>query len=158
MAGAPHSSYDMELHGRESRVMETARRMGYLDQRNQSQEGLRREYERWCWALKIPVVRILRRSPSSRFSRIILEMYTTPNTLSVEGQEAAARLCEGSSSHPERSVSPFGAESRRIPNRAAAKFAKHVFRIANSIGYYLPDLRLLEARRREYSQKRSAAA
>ncbi len=84
-------------------------------------------------------------------------MYTTPNTLTPEGQEAAARLCRETSSPPERSVSPFGAEFRRIPNAAAAKFAQGVFQLATCIGHYLPDLRLLEARRRKYTQKRSAA-
>jgi hypothetical protein len=148
----------MELLGRERILMENARRTGYLDQRNQSRELVRRQYERWCWAMKIPVVRILRRSPSSRFSRIVLDMYTTPNTLSEEGQEAAAQLCQQASSPPERSVSPFGAEFRRIPNPLAAKFAREIFHIASSLGFYLPDLGLLEARRRTYGQKRSAVA
>jgi hypothetical protein len=147
----------MELLGRERSAIENARRVGYLDQRNQSRELIRREYERWCWCLKIPVVRITRRSPCSRFSRIILDMYTTPNTLSAEGQEAATRLCEQASTTPERSVSPFGAEFRSVPNALAAKFARDVFHLATSLGFYAPDLRLLEARRRKYGQRRSAA-
>jgi len=107
--------------------------------------------------MKIAVVRITRRSPHSPFSSIILDMYTTPNTLSAEGQEAAARLCEQVSSPPERSVSPFGAEFRRIPNALAGKVAEDVFHIASSIGFYMPDLSLLDSERRRYGQKRSAA-
>jgi len=142
----------MDFRGREQRQLESARCTGYLDQRNQDREALRRAYERWCWTMKVPIVRILRQSPRSRFSTVVLEMYTTPNTLSAEGQEAVVKLCEKACRKPERLLSPFGGEFKKIRHAAAPKFARGLFRVATNLGYYLPDLALLDARRRKYGQ------
>ena len=139
----------MEFKGRERSVLERARRTGCLDQRNQHRDAVRREYERWCRTMKIPIVRILRQSPRSRFSIVVLEMYTTPNTLSAEGQEAVVHACEKACRRPERSLSAFGGEFHGSLNPAALKFAREIFRLATHLGYYLPDLALLEARRRK---------
>jgi len=139
-------------------ALETARQRGFLDQRRRNSEPHRQAYERWCWSLKIPVVRILRQSPRSRFSVVLLDMYTTPNTLSAEGEQAAVELCQRIQPRPERSVSPFGGEFRKIPHARAPKFAREIFRIATSLGYYLPDMALADARRRACGERRRTAA
>jgi hypothetical protein len=132
-------------------TLERARQSGYLDQRNQTRELLRQAHERWCWTMKLPIVRIRRRSIRSRYCVVQIEMYTTPNTLSLEGQQALARFGE-KAGLGDQSLSPYGGEFGKIPNPATAKFARELFRISTTLGYYVPDMALLEARRRKYGQ------
>ena len=143
---------DVNLNGRELGTLGRAREHGYLDQRNQVRESLLRAYERWCWTMKIPIVRIRRRSPRSRYCVVLLEMYTTPNTLSVEGQQAMARLGEKGSRHGDLSLSAYGGEFGGIPAMESMKFARELFRVATTLAYYIPDMALLEARRRKFGQ------
>jgi len=147
----PHFS-GVNLDGREQGTISRARQNGYLDQRNQTRELLRSSYERWCWTMKIPIVRIRLRSRRSRYCVVLLEMYTTPNTLSSEGQQALARLGDKAGQHVDQSLSRYGGEFGKIPKLDAPKFARELFRIGTTLGYYVPDLALLEARRRKYGQ------
>ncbi len=88
----PACIYEAALTGRQRGRLRRARERGYLNARGHDNHGMVRAYEFWCWWLKIPVLWYERRTPYSKFGRIHLDMSTTLNTLTAEGQAAMAAL------------------------------------------------------------------
>jgi len=107
----------------------------------------------WCWRLKIPMVWIEFRTPRSRYGRVRLDMFTTPNRLTPAGQAAMNALGQAR-------ASPHDACWERIPLRELDRFANSVFRAATRRGNYEPNRSRLvvDMRRRQKPDKLFAVA
>jgi hypothetical protein len=105
-----------------------AREEGFLNARCRVRPALLRAYGLWCWRMSIPMVWYEARTPSSRLSRVHLDMLTTPYRLTVAGRAALIAL---SAAHfpPDRAViTADGAAWDRVPPATASDFARAVFR------------------------------
>ncbi|MCC7236017.1 MAG: hypothetical protein IT163_11975 [Bryobacterales bacterium] len=99
--------------------------------------------------MRVPVLVWLRPSKAARTGRLVLDLCTTPNGLSPEGQEAIrlmlARLAPGGQGY----VEAVGAGWQPVSAPKVAAAAGELFRMASTLGVYQPDTRRLEARLRE---------
>ncbi len=120
------------LKGRERRRLERAREYGYLDAKVRENQNLVRAYGLWCWQLKIPMVWMERQSPYSRFGRVRLEMFTTPNLLTPNGRSALKALAPSA----QVAVSSHDGCWARVPLAKVAGLAKAAFRGAVTVGNY----------------------
>ncbi len=71
--------------GRERSRLRRARESGYLNAACGSQQAMRDAHSFWCWRLRIPVVWFERLSPHSRYGRVRVDLFTTPNVLNERG-------------------------------------------------------------------------
>ena len=78
--------------------------------------------------MAIPLIWYERRSPHSRFSRVHLEMLTTPGSLTVAAHAALIAISAPLVEARYGTISPHGAVWDRVPAGAAADFARAVFR------------------------------
>ena len=117
------------ISGRQRRRLELARETGWLDARCRDHAEIVRIHGRWCWRLRIPFVWMERRSPRSRYGRLHLEMFTTGNVLTAQGEATLRAL--GS-----RDVSAYGACWSRVPIKELDELARQVFRVATKSGNY----------------------
>jgi hypothetical protein len=124
-----------DFGGRDRRRLQLAREKGYLDARCASSPKLLRAHGKWCWRLKLPMVWFERHTPHSRFGRVYLELFTTPNTLTAAGQ---AELQELATRHTGSrvQVTPNDARWERIRLDAIEKLANAVFRATVRVGNY----------------------
>jgi hypothetical protein len=120
------------FNGRERRRLERAREYGYLDAKVRENQKLVRAYGLWCWQLKIPMVWMERESPHSKFGRVRLEMFTTPNVLTPAGRSALEALAPA----VEAAVSAHDACWMRVPLAKVAGLAKAAIRGALTVGNY----------------------
>ncbi len=121
-----------DFNSRERRRLEHGREQGYLDARCSANQALIRAYGLWCWRLKIPMVWLERLSPCSRFGRVRLEMFTTPNLLTAAGRTALMAL--GGSRQVR--VSAHDGCWAGVPVEKLEGLSKHVFRAAIAVGNY----------------------
>src|SRR5690242_5922151 len=84
----------------------------------------------WCWRLRIPFMWMERRSPRSRYGRLYLEMFTTANVLTSEGEDAL----RASGHHPE--VSAYGGCWDKVPLKELDRLAHRLFRVVTKAGNY----------------------
>src|SRR5438067_1846836 len=77
---------EAQLGGRERARLRAARENGFLNARCRGNQRLVEVFSFWCWRLKLPMVWLERRTPHSRYGRIRLDMFTTPNMLTAAGQ------------------------------------------------------------------------
>ena len=130
------------MNGRERSRLRRAREDGFLDACCRDNRELVHAYGLWCWRLKLPMVWLERRTPSSRYGRVKLEMFTTTNQLSTEGQERMNAICVPGNAAKWTRVSPHDAcwDHVALPN--AREVARAVFRAAirNQVGQTTPAL------------------
>jgi hypothetical protein len=129
-----HSQTGSELSGRERRRLELARENAWLDARPPASARTAKAYGLWCWRLKIPMVWFERRTPRSRYGRVRLDMFTTPNVLTVGGQAAMKEI--GARGKSATTVSAHDACWDGIPVAQLEKTAKAAFRAAVNAGNY----------------------
>ncbi|HEY1494236.1 MAG TPA: hypothetical protein VGF49_06815 [Candidatus Solibacter sp.] len=72
--------------GRERSRLRRARESGYLNATCRSREAMCDAHSFWCWRLRLPVVWFERISPRSRYGRVKVDLFTTPNVLSPKGE------------------------------------------------------------------------
>jgi len=125
-----------ELPGRERRRLELARENACLDARLPAGQRVVKAYGLWCWRLKIPMVWFERRTPRSRYGRVRLDMFTTPNMLTAGGQAAMKELGAPALGTTEAAVSAHDACWDRVPLAQLEKLAKAAFRAAVKAGNY----------------------
>uniref|UniRef100_Q02A13 Uncharacterized protein n=1 Tax=Solibacter usitatus (strain Ellin6076) TaxID=234267 RepID=Q02A13_SOLUE len=90
--------------GRERSRLRRARESGYLNAACQSHEAIRDAHSFWCWRLRLPVVWFERLSPRSKYGRVQVDLFTTPNVFTRQGEAELLRLaCPGSISSHEAS-------------------------------------------------------
>jgi len=111
------------LTPRDRRRLQQAHENGYLDASCRGNGAIVKAHGLWCWRLKVPMVWFERRSPSSRFGRLRLDMLTTPNTLTGAGQTALKALGDGA-------ISADEAVWEGVPLPRLAKMAHAAFRAA----------------------------
>jgi len=118
------------MTGRERSRLRKARECGYLDACCQENSELVHAYGLWCWRLKIPMVWLERRSPCSRYRRVQLEMFTSANRLTGDGEDRMKAICAPGNAAAWTRVSPHDAcwDHVALPN--AGELAHAVFRAA----------------------------
>ena len=80
------------LTARGRRRLQQAHEDGFLDATCCDNAAIVKAHGLWCWRLKIPMVWVERRSRYSRYGRIHLDMFTTPNLLNSSGRAAMQAL------------------------------------------------------------------
>ena len=126
---------------RERRRLDRARERGYLDARCRNSLKVIEAFGLWCWRLKVPMVWLERQTPRSKYGRVHLELFTTPNRLTASGQAAIRTLCNGLTVKGEPRVSPHNSCCDRVPLSRVEELAKAAFRAATRTGNYEPDNR-----------------
>src|SRR5262249_25674574 len=104
--------------------MRRARQSGYLNAACRDPTALFADFSRWCWRLRLPMVWCERISPASRYGRVRLDLFTTPNSLTAAGQAAMRSLA------PNSTVSPHDARWERVPWREVERLAASILRAA----------------------------
>jgi len=124
-----------DFGGRDRRRLQVAREKGYLDARCASGPKLLKAHGKWCWRLKLPMVWFERQTPYSRFGRVHLELFTTPNTLTAAGQAELQDLATRQAGARVQ-VTPNDAHWERVRLDAIEKLANAVFRATVRAGNY----------------------
>jgi hypothetical protein len=119
-----------------NRRLDRARAAGYLNVSGRGPDALERQYALWCWRLRLPVVCCERRSPRSKYGRVVLDLFTTAHSLSEEGKTELARLAVRL--HIPARVTVFDGDAvwDDVPVRQLDALARSVFRAATSSGNY----------------------
>jgi len=116
--------------------LQRAQQHGFLNARCRDSEGLIRNYGLWCWRMGVPMVWYERRSAGSRFTRVHLEMLTTPFVLSVRGHAALIAVSAPVVQARHATIMGHGALWEMVPSHAADDFARSVFRAVRGPGSY----------------------
>ena len=127
---------ESELTGRQRRRLEIARMNGFLDATCRDHQNITQRHGAWCWQLKLPIIWFERRSPHSRYGRLRVEMFTTPNVLTEKGQYALRSLGEQLELRGEPAVSAYDACWDRVPRKRAAELARAVLRTTLKVENY----------------------
>jgi hypothetical protein len=90
----------------------------------------------WCWPLKVPMVWFERQSPRSKYGNVRLELFTTANRLTANGQQAMQAICDSFTVKGRAQVSPYSASCNRLPINRLEELAKGLFRTATRMGNY----------------------
>jgi len=131
-----------------------ARREGFLRvAAMEEDEPARRAWGRWCMKMRVPVLVWTRPSKTSRTGKLVLDMCTTPNGLSEEGQESVRQMMARQVRRGEGRVEPVGVAWTEVSARALVPLATELLRMATTLGVYEPDMRKLEQRRREMTRR-----
>jgi hypothetical protein len=130
---------DAGLNGWEKRRLRLARENAYLDARRPDSQRIAKSYGAWCWRLKIPLVWYERESPRSRYGRVSLDLFTTPNILTTAGQGAMKEIPSSLKTPALAKVSPNDATWDHVPVRKLEEFAKAAFRTALKPNHYRPN-------------------
>ncbi|HEX3747175.1 MAG TPA: hypothetical protein VHW09_24735 [Bryobacteraceae bacterium] len=117
------------LTPRDRRRLQQARENGYLNAACRDSRAVVKAYGLWCWRLKLPMLWFERLSPYSRFANLRLDMLTTPNMLTVVGQQALAALADGQ-------ITAHDAVWQRIPMALAPKVAHGALRAVLQVEHY----------------------
>lgn len=121
---------DTQFTGRERRRLSLARENGYLNAHCRDGRKLLAAYAQWCWRVRIPVVWSERCSPRSRYGRVRLDLFTTPNRLTADCQADMKCLSKRAT------TSPHDARWERVPLGDLDRLAAAVFRASTRPGNY----------------------
>jgi hypothetical protein len=121
---------------RERKRLDRAREKGYLDARCRNNQKVIEAFGLWCWRLKLPMVWFERQTPRSKYGRVHLELFTTANRLTANGQEAMQAICASFTVKGHAQVSPHTVNCDRGPLNRLEDLAKAVFRTATRTGNY----------------------
>jgi len=135
------------MNGREQARLAKARENGYLDARCEGNQPLVRAYGMWCWRLKIPMVWLERRTRYSRYGRVHLEMYTSANRLTADGQAGIKAICAPANAAAWTQVSAHDARWEHVALLNAPEVARAAFRAATRPENYERNERRLEERK-----------
>jgi hypothetical protein len=125
--------------------LRTAMDRGFLNARCRNREELLRAYGLWCWRMGLPMVWFEPRSTHSRLSRVHLDLFTTPGSLSVRGHAALIAISAGFIEARHASVTAHSAVWDRVAPEAAAEFARAIFRTLRRAGNLVLAARPLES-------------
>jgi hypothetical protein len=124
------------LTGRERSRLRRARESGFLNACCRSPEAIRNAHSFWCWKLRLPVVWFERLSPRSRYGRVRVDLFTTPNVLNAKGEAElrghGARLTVSGPA----SISAHEATWGRVPLHQMEELARLALRTALRTGNY----------------------
>jgi hypothetical protein len=135
------------MNGREQARLAKARENGYLDARCKENQPLVRAYGIWCWRLRIPMVWFERRTRYSRYGRVQLEMYTSANRLTADGQAGIKAICAPANVSAWTQVSPHDARWEHVALPNAPEVARAAFRAATRPENYERNERRVEERK-----------
>ena len=133
--------------------MGRAKERGYLDPGRRPKLELEREFGRWCWKFRLPMLRVERHSVHSRYSRLHLDLCGTPNTLTGAGMARIAQIVDQAGGFAIGNINEVGGGWAHIRRDSVAGVAREVFKTATTLGYYQPDLALYERRQIEYATR-----
>jgi hypothetical protein len=109
------------LNGLERRRLRLARENAFLDAAGVTNRKLLKAFGLWCWRLRIPMVWFDCAKPRARYLQLHVDMLTTPNALTVAGQQALKELGAAK-------VSAHDAMWDRVPRRDRDRLGGAVFR------------------------------
>src|SRR6266568_73882 len=118
------------MNGRQRSRLRSARENGYLDACCRDNQALVQAYGLWCWRLKLPMVWFERRSRYSRYGRVQLEMFTSANLLTAQGQAEMKSICAPGNAAEWTRVSAHDAGWDHVTLANARDLANAVFRAA----------------------------
>ena len=127
---------DDTLTGRERSRLRRARERGYLNAVCRSPQAIRDAHSFWCWRLRLPVVWFERLSPRSRYGRVRLDLFTTPNMLTRQAEAELLGLIERLNLASPVSISSHEATWTRVPLRHTEELARLALRTALRPGNY----------------------
>lgn len=122
--------------GRERTGLERARASGYLNAISRSGLNILRVYGFWCWTLRVPLIWFERQSPRSKYARIHLELFTTPNALTQEGQAELASIGRKYELRGSVTLSPADGIWEHVPIGRVEELSRRILRIATRLGNY----------------------
>jgi len=128
----------MCLPTRDRRLLQTARENGYLNARNRHRRELLDAHSAWCWRLKLPIVWVERQTPRSKYGRLFLDMFTTPNALTPLGESKMRELLTESSTRGQGRISGHEISWNRIRLQDLDRVARRTLRISTKLGCYAP--------------------
>ena len=135
------------MNGREQSRLQKAREDGYLDARCPENRLLLQAFGMWCWRLKLPMVWLERRTRYSRYSRVMLEMFTSNNQLNQRGRERLQAVCAPGNRAASTSISAHQAAWDHVAQASARELARAAFRAAVKSGNYEGNERVETARK-----------
>jgi len=118
--------------GRERSRLRRARESGYLNAACRSHEAIRDAHSFWCWRLRLPVVWFERLSLRSRYGRVQVDLFTTPNVLNEKGEAELRGLCD----RLPVSISSHDVTWPRVPLHQIEELARKALRAALRAGNY----------------------
>jgi hypothetical protein len=124
-----HTLSETSLKPRQRSRLRRARENGYLDARSAESAKVHSAYGLWCWRLGLPLVWFERHSPRSRYGTVRLDLLTSANRLSEQGQAEMHRLAPGPVN-----TSPHDAAWGRVPLKELEQLAARVLRAAVRAG------------------------
>jgi hypothetical protein len=125
----------MNFLKRDRRLLQTAHEKGYLNGRNRHSRELLNTYGGWCWRLKLPVIWIERQTPRSKYGRVFLDMFTTPNVLTPAGKSEMKKLLSELSIRGDGAISAHDMSWNKIPLANLEAAARKTLRISTRLGY-----------------------
>lgn len=125
-----------KIIGRQRACLERARASGYLNAISRSGGGILRRYGLWCWTLRIPLIWYERKSPRSRCARIHLELFTTANALTEQGQAELAGIGRQHGLRGSVTLSPAGGIWEDVPTDRAGELSRRILKLATRPGNY----------------------
>jgi hypothetical protein len=120
----------------ENRQLALARANGYLDARRRTADSFASAYGFWCWRLRVPLIRMERKSPRSKYGRVCLELFTTGHSLTEQGQAEMADLIRRLHLTGRVAVSAEDGVWEDIPLRRLEELARTILRVATRVGNY----------------------
>ena len=114
------------------RTLGRARDAGFMDATCARSTALLRVYGLWCWRLKLPIIWIERHSPRSKYARVCLEMFTTPNVLTSAARAEIERMCHRMSAGGPFAIADYDVFCDRVPLVDAPAMARKLLRIVTS--------------------------
>jgi len=133
----------------DNRRLALARENGYLDATCRTGEQVARAYGFWCWKLRVPLIRIERKSSRSKYGHVCLELFTTGHSLTEQGQVEMTDLIRRLHLTGRVAVSADDGRWEDIPGRRLEELARTILRVATRLGNY-------ELRRAEGSAERES--
>jgi hypothetical protein len=113
-----------------------AREDGYLNAMCISGAELSRAHGFWCWKMRLPFVWFERKSRGSKFGRVRLELFTTANLLTEEGQRDLAGIAARLRITASETVCSYECAWENVPVARIEELARAVFRAATRLGNY----------------------
>ena len=117
---------------RQKNLLGRARENGYMHAIPSRSAALLRVYGLWCWRLKLPIIWIERRTPRSKYARLCLDMFTTPNVLTRRARWEIERVCNQMTTRGTFTISEHEVICDGIPLADAPSLARVLLRMATS--------------------------
>lgn len=130
------ATVDKQLTSGVRRRLGRARENGYLNATCESSQRIVHSHGFWCWRLRVPLIWFERKSPRSKYGRVHLDLFTTANVLTEEGQAGLDGLGERFEVRGRVVISAGTGLWEDVPVERIEELCRTVYRIATRLGNY----------------------